>query len=91
MAIWPCIDHSLLSPNGHMSKRARTAALTRETARIFEGVDLTPKLPPQPSKRDRLLQEATRCRELASRGMRPRAFIKQAEMCERQAAELAAA
>ena len=31
----PSIDHSLLSPSGRVSKRARKAALKREQARLF--------------------------------------------------------
>lgn len=33
---WPSIDHSLLSPSGHISKRARKAALAREHDRLFD-------------------------------------------------------
>src|ERR1700690_1149210 len=32
---WPAIDHGLLSPSGHISNRARKAALKREHARLF--------------------------------------------------------
>lgn len=35
MANWISIDHSLLSPNGRMSKRARAAAIKREAGRLF--------------------------------------------------------
>jgi hypothetical protein len=31
----PSIDHSLISPSGRMSKRAREAALKREAGRLF--------------------------------------------------------
>lgn len=87
MTTRPAIDHGLLSPSGRMSKRARDAAMKRETARLFEGVDLRPMLPPQPSKRECLLTEAARCRDHAARGMRPRANLKQTALCERLAAE----
>lgn len=83
---WPSIDHSLLSPSGRMSDRARKAAMKREAAKLFDGVNTSPRLPPQPTKRERLLREAAQCRDFAARGMRPRAFIKQAELCERLAA-----
>lgn len=32
---WPSIDHSLLSPSGKMSKRARRAAMDREREKLF--------------------------------------------------------
>lgn len=85
---WPSIDHSLLSPSGHMSARARKAAMRREVEQLFAGMVLTPAPPRQPDKRERLLREAAQCRDLASRGFRPRAGIKQAEWCEQQAALL---
>lgn len=87
---WPSIDHGLLSPSGSMSKRARAAAMAREHARLFDGVDLTPRLPPQPSKAESLRRQARDLRDLAARGMRKRAGIKQAEQCEAEAARLEA-
>jgi len=73
---------ALSSPSGHMSKSARNAALKRLKDTLFpEGL---PKLlPQQPSEREYLLQQATRLRELASRGMKPRAYLKKAEELER--------
>lgn len=53
----PTIDHSLLSPSGRMSKRARKAAIKRETARLFS----EPYVPPAPdtrTRRERLEQTA---------------------------------
>lgn len=79
---------ALSSPNGRMSKRARNAAQARLGEMLF-GDYQPPRLPPQPSERERLLREAKQCRDLAARGMRPRAFIKQAEWCEKRAGELA--
>ena len=77
----PAIDHSLLSPSGHMSKRARQAALKRETGRLFAGVSLKGEVA-QPSERERLLRQAKTLRDLASRGMKPRAYAKEADRLE---------
>jgi hypothetical protein len=80
---------AMSSPSGRTSKRAKAAAMKRLGEQLFGPGGLRrPGLPPQPSKRERLLQEAARCRDLAARGMRPRAFIKQAERCEAEAAAL---
>lgn len=83
----PAIDHSLLSPSGRMSKRARAAALQREAARLFPGwtrEDFTGRAA-QPSKREQLLTQAARLRELAARGMSPRKFTREAAQLEQQA------
>lgn len=79
---------ALSSPSGRMSKRARTAAQKRLSMALFGPGGLQPPagLPPQPTKHECLLREAAQLRELASRGMRPRAFIRQAIECERLAA-----
>lgn len=78
---------AMSSPSGRMSGRAKAAAMQRLSLALFgPGGMPRPGLPPQPSKRDRLLQEAKQCRELAARGFRPRAGIKHAEWCEAQAA-----
>lgn len=79
---------ALSSPNGRMSKRARAAAQA-ELGKALFGDYQPPKLPPQPTEKERLIREAKQCRDLAARGMRPRAFIKQAEWCEKRAGELA--
>lgn len=77
----PAIDHSLLSPSGRMSKRARKAALQREAARLFAGINLKGEAP-QESERDRLLRTAQTLRDLANGGMKPRAYMKEAERLE---------
>ena len=79
----PSIDHSLLSPSGRMSKRARKAAMAREHDRLFppgywERVNHTP----QPTERERDLAHAKRLREFAARGMSVRKFTKEAERLE---------
>lgn len=78
----PCIDHSVLSPSGHVSKRSREAALRRVSLELFgpEGLQQAPT--PQPSERERDLRQAAQLRELAGRGMKPRAYLKEAQRLE---------
>lgn len=83
----PSIDHSLLSPSGHMSKRARKAAERREHERLFAGVNLNGTTP-QPTERERLLRHAAVLRDLAERGFRPKYHRKHAAIAEAQAAAL---
>ena len=61
-----------------MSKRARAAAMKRETARLFAGVDLHGGATPQPSERERDLRQAAELEALAARGMASRKFRKEA-------------
>lgn len=77
---------AMTSPSGRMSGRARRAAQERLRVSLFgpEGL-AAPGLPPQPSKRERLLQQAARLRDLAARGMRPRANLRDAEALEKEA------
>lgn len=86
----PTIDHSLLSPSGSMSKRARKSATEREAARLFPPGywDM-----PTPSAdaltqqaRESKLRAAKNLRDLAARGMSPRKFIRAAEKLEKEAA-----
>lgn len=83
----PSIDHSLLSPSGRMSKRARAVALKREAARLFPPDFDWSRAIPQPTKREQLLRQATHLRDLAAQGMKPRAYRKEAERLERLARE----
>ena len=85
----PSIDHSLISPNGHMSKRARAAALKREGERLFAGVELNPATP-QPKESETLLAHAARLRELAARGMQVRKYTREADKAEARAKQLQA-
>ncbi len=83
---WPSIDHGILSPSGKMSKRVRENYLERFRVELFGEKGMpSPGLPEQPSKRDRLLREATELRALAARGMKPRAYIKKAMELEAEA------
>jgi hypothetical protein len=86
----PSIDHSLLSPSGRMSKRARAAAMKRETERLFAGVGDLRGTVAQPSERARLLHWAKELRIMAARGMSVRKFTREAEKLEVQAASLPA-
>ena len=89
--MWPAIDHSLLSPSGKISKRARKAALKREHDRLFPtGFWDQPKSAIQVAteKRASLLQAAFNLREMAARGMNAKRFIKEAVRLEQQAAAI---
>jgi hypothetical protein len=88
----PSIDHTLLSPSGKVSKRARKAMLAREAARLFPpGTFSQPEKTEAEKLTERantLNQSAARLRELAARGMKPRAYLKAAERMESEAAAL---
>lgn len=79
---------ALSSLSGRMSERARIAAQKRLSIALFGPAGLQKPEPRQPDEKERLLQEAANLRELAARGMKPRAFIKQAKNLERLAATL---
>lgn len=80
---------AIASPNGRMSKRALAAAQRRLAIALFgtNGDDLKGKCQ-QPTERERLLQQAARLRDLAARGMSRKAFTKEADALEAQAAQL---
>jgi hypothetical protein len=80
---------ALSSPSGRMSKRARQAAEKRLAVALFGESGLIPRaLPPQPSKKERLLQQAARLRDFAARGMSVRKFTKEADRLDAEAALL---
>lgn len=85
----PAIDHSLLSPSGRISKRAKRVAMAREAARLFPpGFWDRPKKTEAGQRAEQkraLLRKAKELRELAARGMCPRKFVKEAERLEAQA------
>lgn len=85
----PSIDHTILSPSGRVSKRAREAALKREHDRLFP-----PGFWDEPAKtQEQLRQEkattlrrsAAHLRELAERGMSRKKFLREAAKLEEQA------
>lgn len=76
-------DHSILSPSGRVSKRSRKVALERARVDIFGPQGLKrPGLPKQPTEKESILRQARELREMADRGMRPRAFRKEADRLE---------
>jgi hypothetical protein len=81
---------ALSSPNGHMSKRARTAATKRLALALFGTGGLPMPSVVQPSQQQWLLSQAAYLRELAARGIRPRDCRRQAEYLEGQARALEA-
>lgn len=90
----PTIDHTLLSPSGRVSKRARTDAEKREVARLFPTGywDVTEKSGAE-KRADRakaLRYTANNLRIMASRGMSVRKFTRAAECMEAEANELEA-
>lgn len=90
-ASWPDLDHSMMSPSGHISARARRAALERARVELFGKGGLPwPKGPPQPSEVDYLRRQARELSELAARGMKPRAYAKKAAELRAQADALEA-
>lgn len=84
---WPSIDHSLLSPSGKTSRRARKAAQERVRQELF-GDGLPFPACEQPTKKEQLLQNAKMWRGLADRGMSPRKHGKAAEKAELEASKL---
>jgi hypothetical protein len=83
---------ALSSPSGRMSKRARKAAEDRLRQSLFGDSSCTREdiqgTAPQPSERNKLLAQAGRLRELASRGMCVRKYTKEADRLEALAKEM---
>jgi len=77
----PITDHSILSPNGRVSKRAREAAIER-TRRTLFGDGLAFPSGPQRTEKEIDLRRAEELRGLAKRGMKPRAYLKEAQRLE---------
>ena len=78
---------ALSSPSGHMSKRARKAAIERLGKALWPDGFPQP-MTPQWDRKESLLRRAKELRELAARGMHPRAYIKQAEKWEAEAGKV---
>jgi hypothetical protein len=88
----PSIDHTILSPSGRVSRRAREAALNREAERLFPpGYWDAPEPTPEEKRAAeilRLRRHAANLRDLAARGMSRRRFTAEAESAESKAAAL---
>lgn len=84
---WPSIDHGILGPSGHVSKRYEKQAKAEMRERLFPDGFPDPVLP-SVSEREVLLRQARELRQLAARGMKPRAYLKRAEELERKADEV---
>lgn len=87
MADIPVIE-DLTSPSGKMSKRARKAAQERNRVILFGPNGLSKPKCPQPTEKETLLRRAAELRELANRGMKPRAYKKEADRLEAMAKNL---
>lgn len=88
----PAVDHSLISPNGRMSKRARKAAQQLQAERLFPAGywDTAPKteaeeLAGQIEAARRRVEE---WRGLAARGFQPRKMRRAADAEEKKIAEM---
>lgn len=94
MTTRPSIDHTILSPSGRVSKRARAAALKREHDRLFpRGYWDEPKKTDAELAKEKataLRRSAATLRDLAARGMATKRYLKQAAKLEADAAELEA-
>lgn len=79
------IDHSILSPSGRVSKRQEKTAKERVRLELFGPNGLQRDKPIQPSEAEALLRQAAELRQLASGGMKPRAYVKKAIELETKA------
>ena len=88
----PSIDHGLLSPSGKMSKRAREAAMKRESNRLFPIGYFDKPEPTLEQKRkatiDNCRQRAKELHGLADRGMCVRKYRREARKLEDLAEKL---
>ena len=90
--IRPTIDHTILSPSGRVSKRARAAALAREAVRLFPPGYWDEPEPTESEARlaraATLRRSAANLRDLAARGMSSRKFTRAAAALEAEATAL---
>ena len=82
---------ALSSPSGRMSKRARREAEKRLSVALFGPSGLIPEERAQADRVECLLRSAKRLRDLAARGMKVRAYPREAARLEAEAAALIAA
>lgn len=85
-------DHGILSPSGRISKRARELHLKRTVDRLWPNgctrEDIHGSGPMQPTKKEKLLSQAVKLRDLASRGMSTKKFNREADRLEEEASKL---
>jgi len=81
---------AISSPSGSMSGRAQAAAQERLRQQLFGREGLKPPEPKQEKESANLRRNAKQLRDLAERGMKPRAYGKKAAEYEARAAELEA-
>jgi 5'-deoxynucleotidase YfbR-like HD superfamily hydrolase len=89
--MWPSIDHSFLSPSGHISKRSKKIYMDKFIKELFpEGMKeaIKPKIK-QPTEKERMLMQAKRLQDLADAGMSARKYTKEAAKLRAQAARIA--
>lgn len=79
---------AMSSPSGSMSKSARAAAEKRLSTALFGEGGLKRSEPEQPTEYESLIMQAKELRELADRGMKPRAYKKKADELEARAKTL---
>ena len=85
------LDHSLLSPSGHISKRSKERALQplKDAINADYAADRKSYAKQMQAGKPRWMRQyADFLRGLASRGMKPRSHIKEAERLETEAAKL---
>ena len=69
---------ALSSPSGTMSKSARERANKRLSIALFGPEGMPFPTASQPSTEEVLIRQASQLRELAARGLKPRAYLKRA-------------
>lgn len=84
----PEINHAILSPSGHVSKRAEKSAKAEAFKLLFPEGHIPGPVIKQPEKKASLLRQAEELEQLAKRGMKPVAYKRKAEELRKQAAAL---
>ena len=79
---------ALSSPSGKMSKAARERANKRLSLALFGQNGMPFPTSRIPLRKEVLLRQAAQLRELANRGMKPKAYLKHAEGLEAEANKL---
>ena len=79
---------ALSSPSGKMSKQGRNRATERLRVSLFGKDGLEPPKHEQPTRKEYLLRNAQQLEALAKNGMKPRAYMKEAEKLRLEASLL---